>query len=136
MDRFGVLKPEFQAEVARIERSFVPLAEDSAEQAPSDKPVRWLGATVKNVTTEDEKSAIGIGKIAGVYFLEVPPGSAAAKAGLGVGDVIVRVRGTEVQGLRDLRRLLETARGAAAKATVYNATEREVSLPLVLPPAR
>ena len=135
MDRFGVMKPEFQAEVAGVERSFVPTVAGSQESAPSSSgPVEWLGATVKAVTTEEEMSAIGIGKLAGVYFLEVPPASTAAKAGLRRGDVIIRVGQIEVQSFADLRSILERARGKAVTATVYNATERELQLPVIPPP--
>jgi len=134
MDRFGVTKPEFQAEVAGIERSFVPAVASSEEGAVSSEPVVWLGATVKNVTSEAEMSAIGIGKVAGVYVLEVPTASIAARVGLRQGDVIVRIREVEVRDLADLRSLFENARGTSVTVTVYNATEREVRLPTIPPP--
>ena len=134
MDRFGVRKPEFQEELAGVERRFVSAAAESEERVPSSAPVTWLGATVKNVTTEEEMSAIGIGKVAGVYFLSVPPGAAAAQAGLRRGDVIVRVGAREVRSLVDLRALIESARGTTVTAVVYNATERAVGLPAIPPP--
>jgi parallel beta helix pectate lyase-like protein len=134
MDEFGVTKPEFQAEVARVERSFVPAVEREVDQALPATTVSWLGATVKNVTTEAEMSAIGIGKVGGVHFLEVPRSSAAAKAGLRSGDVIVRIGSWEVATLADLRSILGATRQTAVSATVYNAVEREVQLPVIPPP--
>ncbi len=134
MDRFGVTKPKLRAEVARVERSFVPSVADPVEQSPSSATIEWLGATVKNVTTEAQMSAIGIGKVAGVYFLEAAPSSTAAKAGLRTGDVILRIGEDEVQSLADIRAILERIPSKSVKATVYNATERVVQLPAI-PPA-
>ena len=134
MDRFGVTKPAFQAEVARVERSFVPSAVAANDGAPST-PVEWLGAVVKNVATEEEMSAIGIGEVAGVLVLEAGPSSAAARAGLRRGDVIVRAGGSKVSTLADLRVVFERAGAESVRVTVYNAVEREVSLPAIPPPA-
>jgi S1-C subfamily serine protease len=79
-------------------------------------------------------SAIGIGRVAGVHFLEAPSASIAAKAGLRRGDVIVRIGGIEVRSLADLRSILGRAREKTVTATVYNATERELQLPNIPPP--
>ena len=79
-------------------------------------------------------SAIGIGRLAGAYLLKVPPDSAAARAGLRLGDVIVQIGKTEIRSLADVRSVLESARGRTATATVYNATERGLQLPAIPPP--
>jgi len=135
VDRFGVRKPEFQAEVAGVDRSFVPEVGSAEEATVSSEPVSWLGATVKNVTSEAEMSAIGIGQVAGVYVLDAPPDSTAAEAGLREGDVLVRIGEAEVGHLADLRSLFENAEGSTVAVTVYNATERVVQLPTILPPS-
>jgi len=58
MDQFGVRKPPFQREAAREPRRFKPaLTQPAAGSARSAARSAWLGATVKNLTGEAEKSA-------------------------------------------------------------------------------
>lgn len=63
----------------------------------------FLGMSIKSVETLGEQSAAGLPSKEGVMVLAVEPGTAADKAGLKVGDVIVAIDGSkEVPGQKTL----------------------------------
>lgn len=62
---------------------------------------RWLGAVVRNVQTEGDKSAAGLDSIRGVLVLQVKAGSEAAELGLREQDVIIGLGGP-VADVREL----------------------------------
>jgi len=129
MNQFGVKKPEFQAEVARESRAFIPAPTATASLSQRDpKSVAWLGATIKNLIGEAEKSAAGIGTETGVLFIDVPVESMAAQAGFQLGDVIQQANGHSINSLKDLQRLLKTQSNDAIQFMVFNAVERRVVL--------
>ena len=103
MDNFGVLKPELRAE-ARTPRltGSAPPRKPSAARKRDNRKRQWLGATIKNLVGKAEMSAAGMGSETGVLFLEVPPDSAAAKAGFRDGDVILSLRRRKVGDVRTL----------------------------------
>ncbi len=76
----------------------------------------WLGAKLEPVT-RDIASAVGIDRPTGAIVARVTPRSAAAEAGLQVGDVITSVDGTAVDDPRALIYRL-TTRGIGAKAKI------------------
>lgn len=68
---------------------------------------------MKPVAGLDEIFAAGLPGEVGVRVVEVPAGSAAAKAGLVAGDVILKCAGKPAETMSDLqRRWSETAPGA------------------------
>ena len=92
MDQFGV-KSERLRRLARTPELPVP-GEVREEKSKRDSRVTtWLGAKVKNIIGLGEVSAAGLPGEIGVSLVEVPAGSAAAKAGLEVGDVILKCAG-------------------------------------------
>lgn len=107
MDRFGVRKPELKA-IARAPQ--LPRAKTSVIAAPVREiaPVKWHGATVRNIRDEGEMSAFGLPGVVGVLVLEVPSDSALAGAGLRKNDVILSVNGV---GTVDAAALLKQAGG-------------------------
>ena len=127
MNRFGVLKPEFQIEAAKESCAFQP-APTIQETSPSSESFTWMGAKVKNLTTEAEMSAAGIGRKSGVLFLEIPPESPAAQTGFQSGDVLLKVGRTEIHTIRDLRQAIKENVGNTVPVTIHNAVERIVRM--------
>lgn len=84
---------------------------EPAEPAEPAEPSHWsagkhrLGITVMDLTPE-LRTHFGAPDHSGVLIAHVEPGSAAAKAGLLVGDVIVDVRGHSVDDAGDIRAAL------------------------------
>ncbi len=77
-----------------------------------------LGVAVQTVTSDVAKS-LGMKKVEGALVSSVTPGSAAQKAGLERGDVIVRLNGTEVEDSNALRnRISSTRPGSEVSLTV------------------
>jgi hypothetical protein len=88
MDDFGVTSPRLKF---RAEHPSMPdpvVAEPSGRDAV---PRELLGMTVKSVETPGEQSATGLASMEGALVLAVAPNSAAGRAGLVQGDVILRI---------------------------------------------
>jgi serine protease Do len=84
-----------------------------------------LGVTVQNVTA-DMASSLGLSEVAGAIVSGVEPGSAAAKAGLEQGDVIVAVGGEPVADNNVLRnRIASTRPGTPLKIDVLRGGKRQ-----------
>ncbi len=112
MDQFGVQKPELK----RLARSPVlpgTLAAASVRsggwgrQYAAPQTAQWQGATIKNIETDGELSAVGLGDRRGVLLVDVPDHSAAAQAGLKVQDVIQAVDNKPIANLKALAETLE-----------------------------
>jgi hypothetical protein len=90
MDHFGVQTPALKA-IARTPQ--LPHAgRPGGESARRDTtPVRWLGATLRNIADEDERSAFGLPGVTGLLILDLSPASPLAKAGLRKNDVLIQV---------------------------------------------
>jgi S1-C subfamily serine protease len=66
----------------------------------------WQGATVKSLETIEEASSVGVAlSRSGVLILAVPPDSAAYKAGLREGDLLIRAAGRDIHTTGDLSKL-------------------------------
>lgn len=128
MDRFGVLKSAFRREVAQVPRTFAAMTQPQETGSRDPKPVVWLGATVKNLTGEAEKSAAGVGSETGVLFVEVLPASRPAEAGFRRGDVILKANEQAVDSLDDLHRITTENKGQTVRFTVFNAVERSITM--------
>jgi S1-C subfamily serine protease len=89
-----------------------------AESAISGRKVAkpWIGAKLEPVT-RDIADALGIERAAGAVVSRISPKSAAADAGLQVGDVITSVDGTAVDDPRALTYRL-TTRGIGSTAKI------------------
>jgi beta-galactosidase len=93
MDQFGVVSPELKAVAQKPQlptRKMAPVVQQHA--------IDWLGARIKDVETDGEVSATGLGRARGVLMISVPPDSEAAKAGLRNNDVILKVNSNPVAG--------------------------------------
>ena len=103
MDQFGVSSDRLRRLARTPELPFPGHARKEKSRRDSGVTV-WLGARVKNIVGLGEVSAAGLPGETGVSVLEVPAGSAAAKAGLEVGDVILKCAGRTVHQMSDLER--------------------------------
>jgi membrane-associated protease RseP (regulator of RpoE activity) len=111
MDQFGVRKPALKA-IARTP-SFAPpgTAEVTWEATIA---TAWLGAQVRTLATIEEASAVGVILAAGgILVVELPANSAAARAGLRQGDLIIGAAGQPVKSTADLLRLAPAGAGNA-----------------------
>jgi S1-C subfamily serine protease len=103
MDRFGVKKASLKA-IARTPE-IPPMQAEKKKRAPATG--EWLGARLQNLG-EEAFSAYGIAKDAGgVALIEVPKDSAAARAGLETGDLLLQINGQRVEKVGQVRRLAE-----------------------------
>ena len=110
MEGFGVVSPRLRA-IAR--RPILPGSREELEVvnrgwgqhkvgSPHKKSMktRWLGAVIKNMETEGEKSATGFDVVRGVLVLLVKPGSEAERLGLKENDVVLALQG-EVHNVKE-----------------------------------
>jgi hypothetical protein len=110
MDQFGVTSPRLRAQ-ARTPR-LPAYSRPAVEQVLRGDPVHdWLGAKIRGLAGMGEMSAAGLADEFGVLLIEVPEGSAAARAGLRKGDVILRCEGKRVSVADDLLRVLGAVPG-------------------------
>ena len=127
MDQFGVKKPSLRT-IAKTPVVTLPgqVAESSKKRGGSKSPTNvavtinriWLGATLKDLRSEDF-SAFGVSKEAGgVVLTVVPKGSAAAEAGLKTGDLVQGVDGTSVSTSKLLFKLLTSKTPETLKLNV------------------
>ena len=69
----------------------------------------FLGVSIDPVNA-DRASDLGLNRIAGVYLIEVYPGSAADQAGLQQGDVVLSIEGRSVDEPNELQRVVASYR--------------------------
>ena len=82
----------------------------------------YLGVMVRDV----DANAQSYGLPAGAYVVEVTPGTAAQKAGIRAGDIIVNLGGYDVDSLTTLTRVLRRFEaGQTASVTVYRGGQQE-----------
>lgn len=95
----------------------------------------WLGASGQTVTG-DLAPTLGLDRPTGVLINKLHPGGPADKAGIEVGDVILRIDGFEVNDMQSARYRLATLEvgGQADVIIVRGGKERKVGLRLKAPP--
>lgn len=95
----------------------------------------WLGVDGQPVTA-DIASSLGLGRPAGVLVNAVDPKSAAAKAGLRVGDVITAINGRTVDDPEALKFRIATlpVGGQAALTVTRGGSVRQVAFKVTAPP--
>jgi len=125
---FGVTAPRL---VALLPDRVFPSLEPPRPSGPEHAAKRsageqsFMGCTVKNMTTEEEKSAVGIGEITGVLVLRVADSTPLAEAGLSEGDLIISCNGKKVDDFKTLQDFVDKARGRQFELQVHDdSTER------------
>ena len=120
---FGVTDPALRKNAPSPEIPTPVLIEDFQPSHPESERT-WLGAKIKSITTAAEVSAAGLPDKSGVLLLEVPPDSAAARAGLQRMDVILKFNDKPVHTQDDL-----TKTPVPQTLTVFrNQSEQQVTL--------
>jgi len=139
MDQFGVRKPEFKRIAAEAHKKYQKFKPEkiwgSSVSTDRDSKVMvytFLGARVKDLTREEEKSVAGVGELTGVYVVEAPRNSAAARAGIVAGDAILAVNGRKVDNVADLLRSIKRAKGKTVELHVVGAKDRKIKLDIDL----
>jgi hypothetical protein len=133
MDRFGVQKPELR----RIART--PPLPGTLEAATirsggwgrryrRPQTAHWLGATIKNIETRGDMSAVGLGDRNGVLVTRVPRESRAYRAGLRENDVIRAVNGQGVKNLEVFADLCQARRGKVALGLWRDQADRTLTV--------
>jgi hypothetical protein len=98
MNEFGVVSDWLK----KISKQ--PAIPDLIQRKTSEgETFNWQGATVKNIETAEEQSAVGLSESGGVLIVDLPKGG--ALPGLKIGDVILKYRGNKLSGFNSLRKL-------------------------------
>ena len=105
MDKFGVQKPSLKAIAKTPEFPVIWSVED--ENVKESITMNWLGATIKNIETLEERSASGLNKTAGVIILEIEENTVLSTSSLKVGDVIIEGEGEEINKIQDLMKVFQ-----------------------------
>ncbi|HEV8630862.1 MAG TPA: PDZ domain-containing protein [Thermoanaerobaculia bacterium] len=116
--------------------ALLPPPRAQAQHWGGELPKAWIGVRTQ-VLTPELAAALGTPELRGFRVTQVLPGTAAAKAGLAVDDVITGLNGDPLQPARlqeaeDLRRAVEelTVGGSAKLAVWHGGATRQVTLPL------
>jgi hypothetical protein len=101
MDQFGVQSPRLKSTARRPELPTPGKSEEKGSRRDG-RVVTWLGAKVKNIVGMGEVSAAGLPGETGVIIVDAPRDSAAARAGLRAGDVLLKWDDKPVSTVNDL----------------------------------
>ncbi len=140
MDRFGVTKPSLKRMASEGHRQYQKfrLADVFGQgakaalkhKAPIETSYTILGAEASDLDTEEKKSVAGVGELSGVYIVEAPPKSLAAKSGIRAGDAILAIDGQPVADCEKLLEALARQHGKTVELRVVGATDRNVRVQL------
>ena len=119
------LRTEMVDEIDRAleRRGDTPVRRPNA-QPPADQTPR-LGVTLKELT-EGARTLLGLEGDIGVMIEEVAPGTAAAKAGIVAGDVLLTWNGTDIEGPEALGQLVRGSKiGDEVEITLLHRGEKK-----------
>jgi len=132
MDRFGVTSPALKRLVPP--RFFPTCNETPAQPVPaaplrSSDVVAFLGGKIKNLSTEAEMSAVGIGEMTGVLIVEAPQNSALYQSGLRSGDLIIKCNHQKIDTVREFINICKACKERSVDIQVHDdAQERRFQL--------
>jgi serine protease Do len=96
-----------------------------ARATPEPAEGEWLGITVDNVTGPEGRRVAPADLEEGVVIVGVVGGSPASEAGLGVGDLIEEVNGTDIRSLDDYQKAIDEAKDRSGGKPVLFLVRRE-----------
>ena len=96
----------------------------------NDKIYTFLGAKVKDLNTEGEKSVVGVGEISGVFIIEVPEGTVAETMGMLAGEAILSVNDKKIRDTGEFFKELKDIKVSNVHLHVVGATDRIISIDL------
>ncbi len=114
MDSFGVVSPRLKA---LAKKPLLPVVM-ALDKVNDDQVIDFMGAKVKNLATQGERSATGMDDTRGVLVMEVAPGSGAAPF-LQANDVILSFNGARVNNLRDLLEARRSVIGSGTNVLIF-----------------
>lgn len=103
MNQFGVKKTALKA-IAKTP-DFPVIWSVTEGGGKNSVIMNWLGATIKNIESKEERSAYGLNKTAGVLITEIEDNSVIKNSKLEVGDVIIGGEGETINNIPDLMRI-------------------------------
>jgi S1-C subfamily serine protease len=122
MDSFGVVSPRLKA---LAKKPLLPVVM-ALDKVNDDQVIDFMGAKVKNLATQGERSATGMDDTRGVLVMEVAPGSGAAPF-LQANDVILSFNGAKVNNLRDLLEARRSVIGSGTNVLIFR-NQKEMKL--------
>lgn len=102
MDNFGVTLPKLRR-IAKTPE--IPPLQIAKESKGKQSVTSWYGATIKNIETLGEQSAIGLENRCGILLISIPQKSPLSAHGLQVNDVILEVQGKKICNVDDLQQM-------------------------------
>ena len=98
--------------------------------AKLDTIQEWMGAILKDISTEQEKSATGMYAITGIIVIKVQNNSIAAQIGLQENDVIIRLNGIDIPDIAKFQEILIQAENQDDSKLCIFRYQREIELML------
>jgi len=116
MDQFGVKYDKLK----RIAKT-PTIPEFKIESETGENRIyEWLGAKLKNMSTEGERSATGMDKISGVLVIGVENSFTLKDAGLKPNDVILKYNNSQINDWKDLEKELQkSTKNAIITLTIF-----------------
>ncbi len=140
MDGFGVTKPALKRLAAEGHNRYqqfklTDVFGQAAKAAPNpnvpgEKRHIVLGAEASDLDTEAEKSIAGVGELSGVFIVDAPAASLAAKSGIRTGDAILAIDGQAVADCKALLDAMKGLKGKTVELRAVGATDRAVKVKL------
>lgn len=123
MEHFGVQCPHLKALAATPEWPVFKIPEEKPETVQT---YSWKGLTLKEVSTEGERSATGLDRIRGILVVQVEKGITALQAN----DVILRINGRPVNRRADMEtEIRKSSEGSKLRIIFFrNQKENEVMM--------
>jgi S1-C subfamily serine protease len=127
MDQFGVVSPNLK-KTARTPTLLTILITDVLDTDKAVEQQLWLGATIKNLVTQEELSATGMGSKTGVYFIRLPEDAVAGQFGFKEGDVLLTLDGKSVKNVKQFLNIINNLPDGKTVTGIVHRNQRTVNI--------